>query len=239
MKKLFLFLIILLLIIVLVPVFFVNDIIKTAVKELGPEVLGVSVTLDDVDISILDGKGSILGITIGNPSGFSEEYSIKVEKVYFAADINSLFSETILINNISITKPDIIYEFNGSESNLSALAMHSKKEAREEKLEDQQEKETSEKSELIIEHLIIKDGKIKSSIAGAGATLDLPTIEMKDLGKEDGTDVEEVVAKVMATIVGTVSQLDLSSLKGIAEGAGEKALENFKDLGKGVKGLFD
>ena len=43
---------------------------KNAITTLGPEMTGVSVEVDDVAITLADGRGEIEGLVVENPRGY-------------------------------------------------------------------------------------------------------------------------------------------------------------------------
>ena len=238
MKKLFVGFVAVFLFIFISSFFFVGSIVKKGINEVGPKVLGVPVDVRNVSISILDGSGVISGLSVGNPKGFSEEYSLKLDSISFNIDINSLFSDTIIVKNITVIEPEIIYEMRSSGSNLTALANNSKGSTKEKAPKDNL-KEDSGNSKLIIKHLLIKDGKIKPSLAGAGTSIPLSTIEMKDVGKEEESSTADVISEILSTVINRVASLDLSSIGGIAEDTAKEAVEGFKGITEGVIGIFD
>ena len=50
-----------------------DSIVKAAVEKVGSDVTGTEVTLDNVEISLTSGKGSLLGFRMTNPSGFEAD----------------------------------------------------------------------------------------------------------------------------------------------------------------------
>ncbi|MBK6982413.1 MAG: hypothetical protein IPH30_13570 [Betaproteobacteria bacterium] len=46
-------------------------IVKTAIERFGPDMLGTTVSVEQVSISTADGRGTIRAIAIGNPPGYS------------------------------------------------------------------------------------------------------------------------------------------------------------------------
>ena len=53
-----------------------NEIVRTAIEEYGSEVLGTSVTVEDVSLSLTEGRGQITGFRIAEPRGFGSGLSL-------------------------------------------------------------------------------------------------------------------------------------------------------------------
>jgi len=124
MKKLSIALVVLILLVVVAVVVVASqagNLIQRGVETYGPEITGTSVTLSDVDISLLSGHASINNLVVGNPKGFKTENAFKVSKVSVDLDVGSLFSEQIRINKILIDGAELTYELINKRSNIDAL----------------------------------------------------------------------------------------------------------------------
>jgi len=65
-------------------------------------VLGTEVAVQSASISPLAGTGSISGLTVDNPEGWSAETIFELEQVSVNVDVASLFSEVVEIDSIVI-----------------------------------------------------------------------------------------------------------------------------------------
>jgi hypothetical protein len=81
----------------------------------------------------------------------------------------------------------------------------------------------AEGKKVQINHLIVRDGRIGLSatlLGGSQATIPLPEIHLKDIGKEkDGASVPEVVAQVSRALFGAIGQAVAGSGKLLGKGA--------------------
>jgi hypothetical protein len=99
-----------------------NDIVRAAVEKVGSDMTQPNVTLNEVDIELTSGRGALRGFRVTNPSGFSDDDAFKFDEVSVAIDISSINSDPIVIREVVIPGPEVLYEF-GKEggSNLDRI----------------------------------------------------------------------------------------------------------------------
>ncbi len=248
------FLVVVLIAIVLIGNFFLGSLVKKSVNAVGPSVVGVPVTLEDASFRLIQGKATLEGLVIGNPEGFHTEQAFGLGRISVDLDPKSLTTDTIHIRRIEIDAPEISYEMGLGKSNIGALIDQMSKGKDGEKKEEKAGEEPAEKSatKVVIDEIVIADGKILLSaklLGGAGVPLPLPTITMKDIGKESGgATPTEVISKVLSTILGAVTSVVSESGKLVGKGAeaavegveavGGAAVEGVEAVGKGAADLI-
>jgi len=208
---------------------FLNKLIKSGVETYGPELTQTPVTLEDVNLSILSGSGSINGLNIGNPDGYKSENIFSLGEIDIKIDTSSLLSDKIIIDYIIIKQPEISYEKTLSSSNVKELLKNIEEltgpgsDAKSETNEVDTSEGTNKK--VVIRQLIIEDGSIYVAALGVGQTVDLPRIEMNDIG-EDGNQV--TVAQVVDLVLSQVTQSigpAISNVGNLLEEGGKAAFE--------------
>lgn len=213
--------------------------IQQAVEKYGSEILQTDVRLRQVNLDITEGKAALSGLHVGNPKGYKTDYAMKVESLRVNLDLDSITSSPVLIKEVLIEAPDLIYEKIDGVSNFDALLNN---------IDAYTGGGSSEKQEddsgakLVIENLRINDGKVGVSykiMQGKTMTVPLPDIHLKDIGKDKGgASPGEVAKQVMGKMTSSIG----SALGGIKDGAGkvlEKGKEGAKKVGDKLKGLFD
>ncbi len=98
-----------------------DDIVKAAVEKIGSDLTQTEVTLNDVNIEETSGKGVLRGFRVTNPAGFSDDDAFKFDEVSVTIDATSILSDPVIIKEIVIIGPEIIYEFGDSGTNLDRL----------------------------------------------------------------------------------------------------------------------
>ena len=242
--------------------FSMDSLVTMAVEKFGSEALQAKVTLDQTKISAASGKGTLRGLTVGNPKGFETDSAFKLGEISMELDVASITKDTVLIKEILIAAPEITYEIGTDGSNLDALQRNvagmagggSGKSSD----GDKSAKSGNGGKKLIIDNLVIKDGNINVSavgLKGQKMTVKLPKVQLSGIGRKDGgATPAEVVKKLIdainAAAGGAVKTLDLGkvleNVEGIADGAkemlesgGTEMIEKQAEgLGNAVKGLL-
>jgi hypothetical protein len=252
MKKIFLFLAILV-VAAVVAIYFLgssalNKGIKTGVEKFGPEVTQTSVRLDEVNLSILSGNGTLTGLYVGNPDGYKSENIFALGQIVVDIDTSSAFSDKIVINKIIIKKPEISYEKTLMNSNIKELMKNIEAftgSADETAAESEQAvaAEDGSAKQVVIKQLIIEDGTVYVGLMGAGMTVPLPRIEMNDIG-EDGNkkSMPEIIDLILTEVLQSIGPAIADSGDFVGEGGkdaleqGEAALEKATNSFKGLFG---
>ena len=100
----------------------IDGIVANLIEKSGSSALGTSVRVSDVKISLKEAKGSIAGLTVANPTGFSGE-AISFQDIVIGIDPASLLSrDPIVITEVTVRSPSVnlILGSNGS-TNIQAL----------------------------------------------------------------------------------------------------------------------
>ena len=215
-----------------------DSLIKTAVEEVGSKATQAKVSLSEVKIST-DGKGALRGFTVGNPTGFDTPGAFKLGEVSVSLDVGSVTSDTVRIHEILVAAPEVTYEFKAGGSNLEVLKKNVEQfagiggggTASAAKADASTEKGGGKK--LIIDRIVLRDGTVTLGanapfLKGKSQTVPLPTIELKDIGKDTGgASAGEVIQQVMSQVTAASAQALASlnigeltnSLGGLSSGA--------------------
>lgn len=232
----------------------INPIVKKGVETAGSKVLKAPVTLDKVDISVLSGSGKLSGLTIGNPAGFQTDYAFRLGKIDVELDTGSITTDTIHVKNILIDAPSIIFEGAFDKNNLGQLQKNAHAYTASDKNGPAAEKKQTgdaESKKIMIDQLVIQNGDVTISmklLTDKKTTVELPTIELKDIGKDKKTTAADVMKLVLAAVNKAVipaiqSKLNLDEELNKAVNTMQKKAdsaiqeETEKGLGK-IKGLF-
>ena len=241
------------LILVAIGVYFLlsslDSIVKAGVEKYGSDMTQVTVKLDEVKIELTSGKGALRGLTVGNLPGFKSDRALSLGEIGLQLDTGSVTKDTIVIKEISITAPEVTYEFGLKGSNLDALKRnvdaYSAQGKDKGKAADSATGEDGKK--MVIEHLYVRNGKVNVSateIQGKTASTPLPAIHLTDIGKKTGgATAAEVAEQVLDAIsreaARAAATTDVGGLVDKAKGGAAGALGGAtKEGASGLKGLF-
>ena len=228
-----------------------NQQIKKGVEKYGPQVTQTAVTLEDVNLSILSGNGSLTGLNVANPEGFKSANIFSLGEIDLQVDTGTVLSDKIIIDHILIKKPEISYEKTLTSSNLKQLLQNIEEFTGPADSSDDTaatpEPETGAKKQVVIKQLVIEEGTVYVGVMGVGQTVTLPRIEMNDIG-EDGKQmtmaevIDLVLSKVLQSIgpaIANAGELGGAAVDALKTQGLEKVDQASEKIGESIKGLFD
>ncbi|HCD51653.1 MAG TPA: hypothetical protein DEQ34_04345 [Balneolaceae bacterium] len=167
----------------------IDGMVKSGIEKNGSEMLNTEVSVADVDLSLLDGSGSIEGFEVNNPEKYNSENAIRIKKATIRVDLASLFSDQVIIKDLRIYAPELTFEQEGMTANLKEL-------------NDQLDTSGDEDSDkmLVIEHLIVDKGKVTVSTdidRERMASAEIDRFELNNIGKEGNNTIQQSIKQVI------------------------------------------
>ncbi len=106
----------------LAAVFFnLNSIVKRGVETVGPQMTKVDVKLGSAALSPMNGNGELNKLFVGNPEGYKTPSAIEVGNLKVAVKLRSVFSDTIVVDEVNIQAPVITFEGGLGGNNLMTI----------------------------------------------------------------------------------------------------------------------
>ncbi len=199
--------------------------IKQAVNTGGPMALGVPVKLETAKLRPLAGHLHLGGLFVGNPEGFKTASLFELGQIEIDLEPRSLLSDTIRIKRIDIQNPKITMERGLRSSNLGAL-LEQLEQKQGEKSEAPAEKKAPPAEggkKVVIDEITIAGAKLNVSLTAMGgfaAPIDLPSITLRDIGKEkEGARLTDVLTDIVRAILGSVTKVATSAGELVGDGA--------------------
>lgn len=231
MKRVLKFILIPVVILILLAItltFTIDSIVKSTIESRGSEILQTELSADNVGISLFTGSGSIDGLTIANPEEFEGGEALTISTVQMSIDISSLFSDTVVVNQIKIQNLNVNYRLKPTGSNLGKLM---------DNLESYQgEADEESESVMIIDLFVMEESTVSINTQFEELetiSVNLPYIERKGIGRGGNQNVTRVMQSVLEIIISRVSDIAFDAVKD--EGA-EKILDK---AGDAIKDLFN
>lgn len=209
-------LVVLLGVVFLVLTFAVDSMVKSNIEQIGGEMTGTRVTVDDVSISVFSGQGIINGLRVYNPEGYQTEHALTVEDFSIKLDLWTLLSDMIMIEEVIISGPVVFVEQKLPENNLINILG---------RIKEAESKGTSAETDIFISYFLLKKGSAHfyTEIGGERSVrMDMDAIELRDLGGGDqGRTIEKVVREIASRIIEqahrTVSREGVDQLRDLFE----------------------
>ncbi|MDM3870687.1 hypothetical protein QSV34_04910 [Porticoccus sp. W117] len=247
MKWIFRILIVLVLLVVVagfVVVSKVDTLVTETVETVAPEYTQSQVTLGGVNLSLLSGDMALADLNVGNPTGFTQPNAFTLGEIAVDVDLNSVTTDTIIVNSIEVVAPAVFFEQTAAGTNLQTLQRNIEK-AVGPTSDSSSDSESAKK--LIIRDFKVTDGLISvtSQLLGEESLdVQLPNIHLTGIGeKSNGATAAEVTeillgeltsrAKTAVLESGKLGELKAQAkekLEDKKQDLKDKAAEKLKDL---------
>ncbi len=201
----------------------INPIIKGLIEDIGSDVTKTEVRVAAVDISLTEGSGTISGLTIANPEGFSDDAVFSLDNIILQLDTNSLTSDVVVIKSVGVDGARVLAEHVGGGTNVQALLNGMEQSSESEPVDEQ----PTEESLFALQRMSFTNGQItlKSDLFGE-STVPLPDFDVTDLGTpENGLTSTELGKEISISLVSQVSDAVVAVVKDLARA---KALDAIK-----------
>jgi hypothetical protein len=213
-------------------------VVKVALEFFGPRVAGVAVQVGSVDFSPRAGKGSLRNVEIGNPPGFTASRAAKLGEVRVSLDPDTVTGPVVLIHEIAIDSPIIVYERGDRGTNLDAIQRSIEGYVKSSGASSDASAPAPQGTRhlLVVERLTIRGARVtmtNPALKGQGVGFDLPDIELRDIGKRQGGVTASQLAQIVTTtLLARISQRVLTNIELLRKGGVEGAIEALKGLVK-------
>ena len=235
-----------------------DGLVKGAIQSFASQATKTQVRVTDVKLSLETGEARISGLNVSNPDGFSDPNIFELGKISIKIDTTTLNQNPIVIDEIIISAPSVIYEINKSGiSNVDVLKNNLSQSAG-----GADSGGGGDELKMIIRKLLVEGGRAKVRIAALGdaqQTITLPKIQLTDVGKKSGgataVEVAQILSsKLLGNVESSVAKLGVGEYLGksadmfkkgaldkagqISSGVGGAATGAAKKAGGVVKGLL-
>lgn len=208
-----------------------------AIEKYAPDMLGVDVKVKDVELSPTSGKGSIKGLEIGTPKGFTAPRTARLGEVRVALEPATVRDDLIVIHEIAVEAPEIWYDRAGSgATNLEAI----------QKNIEAYLQRTGAPSDgkpagpqapgrrYVIEKISIRGARVTMTTAGLkgqGIGFTLPDIELRNVGKRpEGVTAAQAANIVTNALISKIAQRVLTNIDLLRRGGKDAAFDALKNL---------
>lgn len=221
--------------------FFLGSIVKAGVNRFGPSITQTKVQLEGANLSPLSGSGTLTGLSVGNPQGWTGNNAFFLGKVHIDVQPFSIFGDHIVINEIAIDQPEFTYETKIVSSNIGDLLKNI-----EQSLGSQQQQPGGEPKakngkplKLEVKHFVLRNGKVSLGVGTQVITMPMPPVELNDIGTSQGGVTPAGLAfAVMRSVTPSVIAASTQALTKVGGTSGAAAAEAAKQATQAIKGLF-
>tara|TARA_R110000868_G_scaffold119469_1_gene316727 strand:+ start:465492 stop:466487 length:996 start_codon:yes stop_codon:yes gene_type:complete len=214
-----------------------DAIVKAAIERGGTYATQTTTTVDDVHLGLRDGSFEMNGLTIANPAGFSSDHFFKLASTNVKLDTASITTNVISVPTVSFDGIDVVLDKGKDPSNYNTILNSLK---RFENSDTKAAPENQGGKKVTIDTLTLNNIDIRVanmpgvSFLTGDIAINIPTIELKDIGKEKPMTTAEVVNLVIKTVLTAAVEAGGGILPGdiLGElGNGLGALSSLSDMG--------
>lgn len=192
----------------------ISKVAVAGVNAFVPQVTMTPVTMESLRVSPLTGSGTVKGFVLGNPEGYKSDYSISFGSAHVDVAPLSILGDRILIEKVHVYQPKFNYERKLLTSNIKEI-LNNVKAASGRPAEDAEappEKYEDTGIRIEIQELVIEEGQVSLSVAGATVPVPIPKIVLRDIGTDEGgITPDEMAFEVMSVVLNQVIQAAANS----------------------------
>lgn len=185
-----------------------DSLVEAAIEKYGSQVTQTSVQVQQVKLreTLAQGKGSIAGISVANPRGFTTPHAFTLGQIETELDIATLTQSPIVIKQITVAAPQVFFEVNKDRQiNFNMLKNNINRRLPAAPAEKPTAaKPADSEPKLVIRHLLIQGGTVEATVLpldGKRYTTRLPRIELRNLGGKGGSTPAEITRQILNAVV--------------------------------------
>ena len=215
-----------------------DALVVNGVNTYGPKLTQTKVELASVRLSPLSGSGTLTGLSVGNPAGWSAGRAFYLGQVHLAIEPRSVLGDPIVINEILIDRPEFNYESTIFSSNIKDLLKNIEGFTEGGRGQEPVAKDGKPRR-FIVKKFRFTNGKARVELGANVLNVTLPPISLDDVGAaEGGITADQLSGVLMRKVLGSVVEGTANAVK-----SGDLTVDKLKDAAKGagdaLKKLFE
>jgi hypothetical protein len=166
-----------------------DSIVKSAIESYGSELTGTPVRVSAVSIAATSGRGTVRGLRVANPPGFSAGEAFGLGEITLQLDIRSLTGGPVVVEELLIDGPYVRYELDERGASNFGVIRKRFESSPDSSSEPATEDDGTERTRLVIRKFVFKNGLIEIDPTALGEdkmTERLPTVRMENIGGRTG-----------------------------------------------------
>jgi hypothetical protein len=207
---------------------FLGSLVTAGVNRFGPLIAHTKVELSGARLSPLTGSGTLTGLTVDNPTGWSQGPAFTLGRIHVKVVPTSLLGDHVIIEDLTIEKPVFTYETRILSSNIGDLLRN---------FEGTGSGPSAGSSggkplRFEVRHFSVSGGIVRIGVGDAALPLPMPPVTLDNLGTaEGGITAGQLATAIMRSLSGSVVSATTQAAKKVTGTLGAAA-------GAGIKSLF-
>jgi hypothetical protein len=191
----------------------VDSIVKRVIEQTGSELTGTAVRLDSVEIDLRSGGGTLRGLRVANPEGFSSADVFSLGEITVEIDLATLTQDPVVIRTVRIDAPEARLEVDAKgRTNVDVIRK---------RLEQPDSgggtsegggdgsSQAGDAPRLRIESFTFENGQVTSDTSAVGGkehSQALPAVRLRDVGGSQGAPPDEIGQDVLDAFLGRIAK---------------------------------
>ena len=207
-----------------------NVLIKEQIEVQGSKLTEQIVTVAKVDIKPFKGAGSINGLVINNPQGYSATPVFSLNEITLDINIKSLTGDPIILDAIVINSPEALVEFNktGGSNIQTILDAINKNVPKSSNAEDIDSKSKAERR-IKVKQFILAGVALKVDLTKLGNKAHkkiLPDIKLTNIGGDAGLPASELGGELIKQALSSIWKSAKKEQKSVLKDKVKKKIED-------------
>ena len=237
--------VVMLVIVVIISPFIVDNILKVSIEKAIKKQLNVDTSVGRVHLNMAAGSIEANDLRIGNPPGYEFKNILELKSISIKANVRSLVSDTIEVNQVNLNNAAVVIEQKGLTSNLNDVLKSTKKSKAE------TEKTGQKGKNVHVASVDIQDINVTAKLLPVSGKLDtvqlkISRLHLSDIGGKK-TTLADVVGKIFTEISNSIAREGsniipsdvLGPINENIDQASEKILKTEEEIKKEVKGATE
>lgn len=213
-----------------------SSVAKSLAEKVATNTLGVSVSINDLDIDFQERKITLSGIAVDNPRSYNK-FDNALELSSVSIDAKSFSKELLEFDDISVGTTNVFLEVNNKGTNLGTI----KDNLNTKKPDTKAEEKAQEAIKVIISKLNLGNTNLYANVSAISKDdmkMSLPTISLSGIGeRSNGILAREAIAQVMDKIINVASST--AAKEGLFKEIGPQQLESLGVPSGGIMEKLD
>ena len=189
-----------------------DSIVATAIQDYGSEIAGVPVSVGSVRIQLAEGRGTITGLRVGNPPGYTAGDAFSLGEITLDIDPGSITRSPVVIEELTVGAPVALYEMDANgRANIDVIRDNVKRYAggSSASAEEESAGESGAGVRLAVKKFRFQDGSVTADVSALHEKakpqkLDLPALALDNIGGSEGATPAELGSEVLGAFTGSV-----------------------------------
>jgi hypothetical protein len=218
---------------------FLGSIVKTGVNRFAPRLTQTKVVLAGAHVSPLTGGGTLSGLVVGNPDGWSDNPALSFGRIHVDLAPFSVFGDHIVVKDIEVDQAEFNYETKVISSNIGDLLKRIEGNAEGNGAGGAPVSKGGQPIKFEVMHFRLHGGRVRLGVGPTALVLPMPPIDLDNLGTaEGGITANQLAFAIMRSVTTGVVGATTQAVGKAGATLGAAAGDGAKKALDGLKGLF-